>query len=339
MKKIISAISIIAVTALCMTACGNENHVVLEQTDDAYHVFETEPATTLRKKKQIITTETTTAITDLIESTDSTETALVSTEKNDSEITATETVTDVTEAVSEDVTNSEQTSDNSAENSDNQEDAAASETEEYYLEGIVYKKTGGSILLNEKDMHLISVGFKDDSVVDTLNVGDEVLITYNGEIMESYPAQAHNAYSVKVTKKAEYTYKVQHFVCDNEAVSASFTILMPDKWTITPIDYPTEGEFTDWGFRIIPEGETTGLDISWHSAFSVREPYDVFPVTINGNSVNKYGANGNWRFFAYKNGYIAANNFYDTSLYDKYADDFEFILSTLGFNQHEFIGE
>ena len=188
-------------------------------------------------------------------------------------------------------------------------------------------------------MQLISVGFKEDSTADTLNVGDEVLITYNGEIMESYPAQAHNAYGVKVTEKAEHTYKIQHFICDNEAVSASFTILVPDKWTITPIDYPTEGEFTDWGFRIIPEGETTGLDISWHSAFSVRESYDVFPVTIGGNKVEKYGANGDWRFYAYNNGYIAANNFYGTSLYDEYADDFEFILSTLGFNQHEFIGE
>lgn len=339
MKKIISAISIIAVTALCMTACGNENQIILEQTDDAYYVFETEPATTLRKKKQTVTTETATEVTDSQESAETSEASVVSTEKNDSEITTTETVADVTEAVSEDVSDIEQTPDNSAENSDNQEDAAASETEEYYLEGIVYKKTGGSILLNEIDMSLISVGFKDSSAANSLNVGDEVLITYNGEIMESYPAQAHNAYSVEVTEKAGHTYKVQHFICDNEAVSASFTILIPDKWEIKEIEYPTEGEFTDWGFRIIPEGETTGLDISWHSAFSVREPFDVFPITVNGNSVNKYGANGNWRFYAYDNGYIAANNFYDTSLYEKYADDFEFILSTLGFNQHEFIGE
>ncbi|MBR6579942.1 MAG: DUF3221 domain-containing protein [Ruminococcus sp.] len=335
MKKIISAISIIAVTALCMTACGNENHVVLEQTDDAYHVFETEPATTLRKVKPVVTDTTATAAADSEDSTDSSETALKSTDKAET----TDTVAESTAAASpEDSTDGVQTSDNSAENSDNQDNSAA-EADEYYLEGIVYKKIGKGILLNEKDMQLITVSFKEDSTADTLNVGDKVLITYNGEIMESYPAQTHNAYGVKVTEKAEHTYKVQHFVCDNEAVSTSFSILVPDKWTITPIDYPTEGEFTDWGFRIIPEGETTGLDISWHSAFSVREPYDVFPVTINGNKVEKYGANGNWRFYAYNNGYIAANNFYGTSLYDEYSDDFEFILSTLIFDQNMFIGE
>lgn len=335
MKKIISAISIIAVTALCMTACGNENHVVLEQTDDAYHVFETEPATTLRKVKPVVTDTTATAAADSEDSTDSSETALKSTDKAET----TDTVAESTAAASpEDSTDGVQTSDNSAENSDNQDNSAA-EADEYYLEGIVYKKIGKGILLNEKDMQLITVSFKEDSTADTLNVGDKVLITYNGEIMESYPAQTHNAYSAEVTKKAVFEGKVNHFICENETINTSFTVILPENWTVKEIEYPDEGEFTDWGFRIIPEGETTGLDISWHSAFSVREPYDVFPVTINGNKVEKYGANGNWRFYAYNNGYIAANNFYGTSLYDEYSDDFEFILSTLIFDQNMFIGE
>ncbi len=331
MKKIISAIFVIAITAACMTACGNEEYIVLENNEDAYHIVETEPATTLRKVKNIITTtadkqekSTEVSETDI-------ETTVVTNTANTKPAEA------ITEPAVENLENNTQ----SAETPDNNDtqDTNSNPEEQCYLEGIVYKIGGKGILLREKDMQLISIGFKDDSTIDALNVGDEVLITYNGEIMESYPAQAHNAHSAEVTKKAVFEGKVNHFICENETVNTSFTVILPENWTVKEIEYPDEGEFTDWGFRIIPEGETTGLDISWHSAFSIRESYDVTPVTINGNSAERYGANGKWRFYAYENSYIAANNFYDTSLYDEYADEFEFILETLIFNQHEFIGE
>jgi hypothetical protein len=331
MKKIISAISIIAVTALCMTACGNEEYIVLENNEDAYHIVETEPATTLRKVKNIITTtadkqekSTEVSETDI-------ETTVVT---NTANTTPAEEVTESAVENLEDTTQSAETPDNN-----DTQDTDINPEEQCYLEGIVYNIRGKGILLREKDMQLISIGFKDDSTVDALNVGDEVLITYNGEIMESYPAQAHNAYSAEVTKKAVFEGKVNHFICENETINTSFTVILPENWTVKEIEYPDEGEFTDWGFRIIPEGETTGLDISWHSAFSIRESYDVTPVTVNGNNAERYGANGKWRFYAYENSYIAANNFYGTSLYDEYADEFEFILETLMFNQHEFIVE
>lgn len=337
MKKTICAVSAIILSAAAfVTACGNDEGVLVDHNENAYHIVETEPASTMLKRRPVVTD--TTSAPDETESTDTTKpvTAAGTTESDTAESNTTEAVTTAVDDTSE---SDEPIADNSGESAEDKEASTEAEREEYYLEGIIYRKSIGGIFIKEKDMSLISISFDDTSLLDELNVGDEVRVTYDGYIMESYPAQAHHAYDAEVINEAVYEGEVKHFRCDNPAVNDSFSVILPDDWTVKEIEYPTDGDFTDWGFRIIPNGETTGLDITWHSSFSVREAYDVFPITVNGYEVQKYGANGDWHFYGYDNGYVAANNFYGTDKYGEYADEFEFILNTLVFGLSEFIGE
>ncbi|MBR5514562.1 MAG: hypothetical protein IKV85_11365 [Ruminococcus sp.] len=334
MKKIICAISAIVISAAVFSSCGNDEGILLEHNDDAVHIVETEPVSTRPKVKVV---EKTTASAD--ETDEKTETTAKADDKKDE---SSQTATKYLEQGAGDAAppdNNESVSDESEQTAENEEAPTEGECEEYFLEGVVYRKYDKSVLIKEVDMSLMTVGISDAGLMKSLETGDKIQIVYDGYILESYPAQVSKVYSVEIMEKALCKTSVEHFVCDNPAVSSSFTVLLPEGWTVEEIEYPTEGDFTDWGFRIIPEGETTGLDITWHSSFSIREPYDVFPVTVNGYDVKKYGANGKWRFYGYDNGYVASNNFYNTSKYDEYADEFEFILNTLVFGQHEFIGE
>lgn len=338
MKKIICAISAIVISAAAFSSCGNDEGVLMEHNEDAYHIVETEPVSTLPKVRPV--SDETSAVED--ESAKNTETTAIADDKSDEKDESSQTATkapDEPAEATEAPENNEPPADNSGENTAVEETPTEAEREEYYLEGVVYRKLDKSVLIKEVDLSLMTVGVSDAELMNSLEIGDKIQVVHDGYILESYPARLSKVYSVEVMEKALYKADVKHFVCDNPAVSESFTVLLPEDWAVSEIEYPTEGDFTDWGFRIIPKDETTGLDITWHSSFSIREPYDVFPVTINGYDVEKYGANGKWRFYGYENGYVASNNFYNTGKYDEYSDEFEFILNTLVFGQHEFIGE
>ncbi len=337
MRKFICAISAIAISAAVLSACGNDDGVLVEHNEDAYHVVETEVVSTRPKVRPAV--EETTAPVE--EKEDKSETTAKATDKADKKDESSQSAPKYLNQDTEDTAppeNNEPVPEDSEQVTEDEETPTEGEREEYYLEGVVYRKDGGTLLIKEVDMGLMTMSV-DEKTAASINIGDEVQVVYDGYVLELYPSKVSNVYSVEVTEKALCKTSVEHFVCDNPAVSSSFTVLLPEGWTVTQIEYPTEGDFTDWGFRIIPKGETTGLDVTWHSSFSIREPYDVFPVTVNGYKVKKYGANGEWRFYGYDNGYVAANNFYNTDKYDEYADEFEFILNTLVFGQHEFIGE
>ncbi|MCM1528820.1 MAG: hypothetical protein NC093_02360 [Alistipes sp.] len=207
------------------------------------------------------------------------------------------------------------------------EPAATAQEDVYYLEGTVYENNGKTLLINEADLGKISVSFKSGVKADNIKVGDKVLITYDGYLLESYPAQAKEAYSVKVTEAAEKSCTLQSFTKNDLA----FSVLVPEGWSAKEIDYPTEGDFTDWGIRFTPDGQTGGLDIAWHSAFSIREPYDIKPTTVNRNDVDIYSKNGVWRYYVYSNNFIAAASFYGSQDYSGYVPDMEFMLETLTF--------
>ncbi len=207
------------------------------------------------------------------------------------------------------------------------EPTAPAQEDVYYLEGTVYENNGKTLLINETDLKKVSVGFKSGVKTDNIKVGDKVLITYDGYLLETYPAQAAGAYSVKVTEAAEKSYSLQSFT-KNDLV---FSILVPEDWSSKEIDYPTEGDFTDWGIRFTPEGQTGGLDISWHSAFAIREPYDITPSEVNGNTVKIYSKDGVWRYYVYENNFIAAASFYGSQDYSQYIPEMEFMLETLAF--------
>lgn len=207
------------------------------------------------------------------------------------------------------------------------ETTAAAQEDLYYLEGTVCENNGKTLLINETDLGKVSVSFKSGVKSDNIKVGDKVLITYNGYLLYSYPSQASGAYSVKVTEAADKSYSYLSFSKND----LSFSVLVPDDWSSKEIDYPTEGDFTDWGIRFTPEGQTGGLDISWHSAFSIREPYDIKPSTVNGNNVNIYSKDGVWRYYVYDNNFIAAASFYGSQDYSQYIPDMEFMLDTLEF--------
>lgn len=207
----------------------------------------------------------------------------------------------------------------------------------YYLEGIVYRNSSGTLLINEPDLSWVSVEFEDSAAAVDINIGDTVLITYDGYLDEGSPSEATDAYTVEVTRAAECEYELQRFVCPNETVDLKFAMLMPKNWKSSNIGYPTEGDFTDWGIRFMPEGEVNGLDISWHTSFSVREPYDVKPITVNGKKIKRYSRDNKWRFYVFDNEYIAANTFFGEEGYNEYVGVIEFMLETLEFDSLDFI--
>ena len=316
MKKIIAAIPIAVIAAVLLTGCGGEDVYVPDSIgiDEARQ----EQRVTLPKRKPVtipaaVTTEVAAEATYIMETA-----ADVTSEAVETVETTAATETEIPEEAGENPVTETETS-------------AAEATELYYLEGTVYRTEQGEVLINEVDMDMINVSFSEKSCIDSLKVGDRVLITYDGELAETYPMRA-KGHSLEVTEKAEYSYKIHEFKCDNEAVEEGFSLLIPENWTVKQIDYPTEGDFTDWGFRLIPQGENNGLDISWHSSFSVREAFDVKHDVVNRKEARVYSLDGKWRFCDFDNGYIAANNFYGTDLYDKYEADFDFILNTISFN-------
>lgn len=207
------------------------------------------------------------------------------------------------------------------------EEPAQPTTEAYYLEGIVYEVRKTSVLINEVDLGKIDVTFSDPALFKDVKVGDSVEVTYNGELAATYPMQAYGTYSIDVTQKAGKNYSMQSF----EYNDLKFTMLVPENWSSKVIEYPQEGDFTDWGIRFTPEGSGSSFDVSWHSAFEIRESADKIPVTINGMGAKEYRKSGMWKFVVFDNNYIAANNFFGTDEFDTYSADMDIMLKTLEF--------
>lgn len=200
-------------------------------------------------------------------------------------------------------------------------------TEVYYLDGVVYEVCDKYIVINETDFRRVQVSVADNSKIQGINVGDTVEITYNGLINEGSVNYAYDAYSIEVTKKADKEYHFEHY----EYNSVSFSLLVPEGWNSKIIDYPQEGDFTDWGVRFAPDGAVGSMDITWHSSISISGGFDKTTTTMKDMSVKKYSKNGVWRFFVFENNYVMTNNFFETSQHDQYADDMELMLNTLEF--------
>lgn len=217
-------------------------------------------------------------------------------------------------------------------------DATAPAVGVYYLEGIVYKSEKNNVIVKDPDLGFVSATFASNAGADKIKVGDDVLITHSGDIKPGEPSEAEKAYTIEVVRNATTDFKYQTFTCQNLDYNLKFSLLMPVNWSSKNIEYPTEGEFTDWGIRLMPNGEASGLDISWHSAFAVSEPYDITPVKVNGMDASRYSKKGSWHFYVYESSsFIASNGFYNTASYDTYISDMEFILETLMFDEVKFL--
>lgn len=339
MKRIICLISALTLFTAVFSGCGNDKPnkktPVLDDGEGGLVIVRTEPVTTLPKIK--------------LDNVDSDEqTATNSTDKATDENKNVSDGEDVSDVNGDDVSDtSGNSSDNvtgsSAASSSSQTATSATQTsttpvELYYLEGIVYSVSdNGSVTLKDPDIGWVRASFGNKSDLKDVRVGDKVLVTHNGKIGESFPAVTMKTYGIEVTEKAPEECTLKQFECKNLDYNLNFSILVPNSWSSMNIDYPTEGDFTDWGVRFTPNGETKGLDISWHSSFAILEPYDITPITVNGIELSRYSKKGKWRFYVYDNDCIAANTFYNTSGYDEYTDDMEFMLETLEFEDVSFL--
>lgn len=340
MKKIICLISALTLFAAVFSGCGNnkpnKEKPVLDDGEGNIVIAKTEPAATLPKiKHNNADTDETTATNGSDETYD--ENKNVSGGEDVSNANGSE-VSDVSGDTSDNVTVSG-TAASSSRTTSTAAQTSTSPVELYYLEGIVYSvsEKSGSVTLKDPDIGWVQASFDEKSALKDVSVGDKVLITHDGEIGSSAPAVTKKTYGIEVTEKAPEECTLKKFECKNLDYNLSFSILVPNSWSSINIDYPTEGDFTDWGVRFTPKGETKGLDISWHSSFAILEPYDVTPITVNGRELSRYSKKGKWRFYVYDNDYIAANTFYNTSGYDEYTDDMEFMLETLDFEDVSFL--
>lgn len=340
MKKIICLISALTLFTAVFSGCGNDKSnkkkSALDDGENNFVIAKTEPVTTLPKIKQINTD------TDEITG----ENSSVETSDENKNVSGGEDVSDANGSDASGI--SGDTSDNvtvgGTASSSSQTTTSAAQTstvpvELYYLEGIVYSvsEKSGSVTLKDPDIGWVQASFDGKSALKDVRVGDKVLITHDGEIGAAAPAVTKKTYGIEVTEKAPEECTLKQFECKNLDYNLSFSILVPNSWSSINIDYPTEGDFTDWGVRFAPKGETKGLDISWHSSFAILEPYDVTPITVNGRELSRYSKKGKWRFYVYDNDYIAANTFYNTSSYDEFTDDMEFMLETLEFDDISFL--
>lgn len=127
------------------------------------------------------------------------------------------------------------------------------------LEAIVYEVNEHSLLLGPQKKN---VSFKDDVDLSGIAAGDRVKVGYDGYILASYPEIINNAYSIEVTEKADRGYSY----VSRSGDTASFSLLVPDGWSVSDISYPppeNNESATDWGIEISsPNGS---FSISWHS--------------------------------------------------------------------------
>lgn len=203
---------------------------------------------------------------------------------------------------------------------------AVSAADEYYLEGMVYDTTDNSVRLYDKNMGRISAVFKDAAGISDIQPGDMVRIAYDGYILEIYPAIAENALSVEVLEKADRTYEY----VEQSSEAGSFSLLIPEGWSWSEIDYPPEGDLTDLGINIYPADgeEQDGFDIGWHSSFAIYDTgMEEHEVTVNGMTAAEYSENGCWKFIVFDSNYAVVNHFSPEST-EKYSADIEFMLST-----------
>ncbi len=290
--------------ALLLTGCGQSISYVPEEAGVATATQPTTEEVSTKKKRQ----DDTTTVTGIQEET--TTDSAVSTSSGETTVISTDKISETTK----ENTSTEQTTETT--------------TEAYYLDGVVYEVYNDSILINETDLKKVKVSVTDSSEIKDIQIGDVVEIAYNGLIDDGYISNAYDAYSVEVTKKADKKYEFQKFECNG----MSFSMLVPENWSNKVIEYPQDNDFTDWGIRFIPNGESMGIDISWHSSIQLQNSLGSRSKTVSGLNVTEYTQSGIWRFITFENNYIIANNLFDSEKYSNYADEIDFIINTIEFN-------
>lgn len=317
---------VLIVAALLLTGCGQKNVAVDDGTG-----FETSPRYTemtdnpARPKRQPARTTEAAETSTTIQATTVENISSEAVANTDIPVSAVQTETKTEAIVSETTANTDTPAPEITEATTTV--SVQTPTEVYYLDGVVYEVRDKYIVINETDFRRVQVSVADNSKIQGINVGDTVEITYNGLINEGSVNYAYDAYSIEVTKKADKEYRFEHY----EYNSVSFSLLVPEGWNSKIIDYPQEGDFTDWGVRFTPDGAVGSMDITWHSSISISGGFDKTTTTMKDMSVKKYSKNGVWRFFVFENNYVMTNNFFETSQHDQYADDMELMLNTLEF--------
>ncbi len=337
MKKVMCTL---AAVALILTGCGQSNVLIDDEVGTIENVkYTTENNNPTKPKRQEVKTVTASSETNTVILTETAVSGNKSSETN--KITDTGTVQTADTSVPESSTESDSavvTEENNpvpeiTEITESNDPTTTSETstepvtEVYYLDGIVYEVHDKYIIINETDFKKMQVSFSDTSMIADINIGDTVEITYNGLINEGNINCAYDAYSIEVTKKSEKKYELESF----EYNGVGFSMLVPEGWNNKVIEYPQEGDFTDWGIRFTPDGAVGSMDITWHSSITISGSFDKETVTINNISARKHSRQGIWRFFVFENNYVATNNFFETSQHSDYADDMELMLNTIEF--------
>lgn len=75
---------------------------------------------------------------------------------------------------------------------------------EPHLIGTVTEVSDRAIMIENGDgPYWVSLEVKNKDSMTHFNIGDEVVVYYNGEIAESYPMQIHTVYAITLTEPAD----------------------------------------------------------------------------------------------------------------------------------------
>lgn len=74
------------------------------------------------------------------------------------------------------------------------------------IAGVVKETNENSILIeNENDEYCISLNVENMDSITSFNIGDEVVVYYDGNVAESYPMQINTVYAITVKTPADRT--------------------------------------------------------------------------------------------------------------------------------------
>lgn len=211
-------------------------------------------------------------------------------------------------------------------NNDSGSTAEQPTTEAYYLNGMVYDIDEASILIDSEPHGkvYVSLGGID---AENISVGDEIEVSYDGSIAESYPAQVHNVYDIEVVKESET--ELQYVSCLGE--NGQFSFLMPSDWKYEEAE---PFDMLDYGIDVYPLNNREKIRIAYSEDFGVcGTGLTTEDTEINGMPAKMgiYMESPYWEHITFNDSYYYITRISSDSWNTEYMDDVQIILDTIEF--------
>lgn len=224
------------------------------------------------------------------------------------------------------------------------ESAAVPTAESALFQAVITEVSDASILVRPVDgsaelASCDSISLPADMLMQKVKIGDKVEISYNGDIMESYPAQLGEVYSIKILSSEETTVKEEPVRAEICKGAYTMALTLPSGWIYDLKEYDSnDAQGRLFGISFSPED---------NAAACVSVACCALPVGICGTGVTQEtldNPKGNlcteeidnevWMCFIYDfdtDYYLFADGSIPSQIWAVYRESILNILSTLEF--------